>query len=107
MTHAMTTTAPDTTDDNHMDSVRRMLIDQMRALRNAGSPEALQQEGARARSVALIAQAVTAAARVEVDYANTTGSSATVPFLEPQDNGAAATPATAHSPGRMVHRIRG
>lgn len=107
MTHAMTTTAPDPTDDNHMDSVRRMLIDQMRALRNASTPEALQQESTRAKSVALVAQAVTAVSRLEVDYANTTGSSATVPFLEPQGNGAAANPAITHSPGRMVHRLRG
>ena len=94
-THADPTTdtpGPDAADDNHISSVRRMLIDQMRALRNANSPEALQQENARAKSVALVAQAVTGVARVELDYAKKIyASKVKLPFLEHRTGPAAPT----------------
>lgn len=106
MTHPMTTSTPDPANANHIDSVRRMLIETMRDVRNASGPEALRMETERAKSVALVAQAVTTLSRLEVDYTHTTGSSATVPFLEPQGQGG-ANPAITHHPGRMVHRLRG
>lgn len=105
-----TTATLDAPDENHMSSVRRMLVDQMRALRAASTADALLMETARAKSVALVAQAITGAARVEVDYAASSGSNSTVPFLEQQPAGIithGTPPNITHSPGRMVHRIRG
>ena len=106
MTHDATTLTHQTPDANHMDSVRRMLIDQMRALRSANTPETLRMETDRAKSVALVAQAITGAARVEADYAGSVGSNSSVSFLE-QPPAQITAPDLTNSPGRMVHRIRG
>jgi hypothetical protein len=67
-------------DTNHISTVRKHLLDQMKALRNA-SPETLEREIGRSKGVAELAQAVVNTAKVEVDYLKATGQSST-PFLE-------------------------
>lgn len=112
MNNITTTTAPANTtpaqaDDNHMSSVRGMLIEQMRALRSATTPDQLTMESERAKSVALVAQAITSAARVEVEYVRTcTDEDKQVAFLQPQDEPAQPPAVTYPAPDRLVHRIR-
>lgn len=110
-----TTTTTDVTasrpaDDNHMSSVRGMLIEQMRALRSA-SPSQLAIEADRARSIALVAQAITSAARVEVEYVRScTDTDQKVAFLQSDATAPAPAPTPAVSypfPGQLVHRIQG
>lgn len=105
MNHAAATTPP--ADDNHMTSVRGMLIEQMRALRTA-SAEQLASESERARSVALVAQAITSAARVEVDYMrNCPDADQQVPFLQARTQPMLPPAVTHPFPGSLVHRTQG
>jgi hypothetical protein len=67
-------------DSNHISTVRKHLLDQMKALRGA-SPENLEREIGRSKGVAELAQAVVNTAKVEVDYLKATGQTST-PFLE-------------------------
>ncbi len=71
----------ETNDDNHVSTVRQILLDQMRALR-AAPPEDVERELGRSKGVAELAQAVVNTAKVEVDYVKATGQGRT-PFLEP------------------------
>lgn len=66
---------------NHISTVRRHLLDQMRALRAAGTPEEMRTEIERSKGVSELAQAVVNTAKVEVDYLKATGQQST-PFLE-------------------------
>ena len=101
--NATAITTPPAADDNHMSSVRAMLIEQMRALRSA-PPDQLATEAERARSVALVANAITSAARIEVEYVRTCPDPDTpVAFLQPKP-----LPAVTHPrPGSLVHRLQG
>lgn len=66
--------APDATGTNdHISSVRRMLLDQMAALRTARTPEALKAEVARSNALGFVAQSITAIQKVEVEYLKVTG----------------------------------
>lgn len=64
-----TTTAP----QNNISEVRKMLLDQMAALRSASNPELLRQEIERGQALGQIAQVITNTAKVEVDYIKATG----------------------------------
>lgn len=66
---------------NHISTVRRHLLDQMRALRQASTPEDVEREISRSKGVSDLAQAVVNTAKVEVDYLKATGQTST-PFLE-------------------------
>lgn len=66
---------------NHISTVRRYVLDQMRALRVADDPEAIRREIDRSRGVAELAQAMVNTAKVEVEYLKATGQAST-PFLE-------------------------
>jgi hypothetical protein len=68
-------------DSNHISTLRRHLLDQVRALRSASSTEEVQREIDRSKAVAELAQAVVNTAKVEVDYLKITGQPST-PFLE-------------------------
>jgi hypothetical protein len=68
-------------DANHISTVRKHLLDQMRALRNATTPEEMEREIGRSKGISELAQAVVNTAKVEVDYLKATGQSST-PFLE-------------------------
>lgn len=68
-------------DPNHISTLRRHLLDQVRALRAASSTEEVQREIDRSKAVAELAQAVVNTAKVEVDYLKITGQPST-PFLE-------------------------
>lgn len=67
-------------DPNHISTLRRHLLDQVKALRAAGA-EDVQREIDRSKAVAELAQAVVATAKVEVDYLKATNQTST-PFLE-------------------------
>jgi cell division septation protein DedD len=66
---------------NHISTVRRHLLDQMRALRGANDAEAIRREIDRSKGIAELAQAMVNTAKVEVDYLKATGQAST-PFLE-------------------------
>ncbi len=96
---------------NHISTVRRHLLDQMRALRAAGDPEMIRREIDRSKGVAELAQAVVNTAKVEVDYLKATKQTRT-PFLEvPPDGpylpdaGAAAQVTRLPAPGNGITSI--
>lgn len=100
---------------NHINSVRQHLLDQLSALRNASTPEALKDELARSKGVSELAQTITNTAKVEVDYLVATGQTST-PFLEaPPGNGVKpglpkpAEGSPAHDPfgASTIHRLQG
>lgn len=66
---------------NNISEVRKMLLDQMAALRSASNPELLRQEIERGQVLGQIAQVITNTAKVEVDYIKATGQEKN-PFLE-------------------------
>lgn len=100
-----TTPEPTQFDNNHVTSVRSMLIEQMRAVRTATTAEALKMEVDKSRSISTLANAVTEMARVEADYAKTSGVSL-VPFLESESTQATGMSNTHATPTGLVHRIR-
>lgn len=68
-------------EQNHISAVRQHLLDQMKALRGAASPEAIERELGRSRGVSDLAQAIVNTAKVEVDYLKVTGQTGST-FLE-------------------------
>lgn len=105
-------------DTNHISTVRQHLLDQIKALRGAATPEAIAQEIVRSKGVSELAQAVVNTAKVEVDYLKATGQTNT-PFLDappaaPQLPGASATHDVQRlpAPGNGItsitrHRVKG
>lgn len=71
----------ETQDSNHVSTVRQHLLDQMKALRGATTPEAMERELGRSKGLSELAQAVVNTAKVEVEYIKATGQGAT-PFLQ-------------------------
>lgn len=71
---------PQADESYHISTVRRHMIDQLRALRTA-SPETLKHELERAKQVAAVGQVIVDSARVEVEYLRATGQENT-PFLK-------------------------
>ena len=67
-------------EPNHISTLRRHLLDQVKALRAAGAGD-VQREIDRSKAVAELAQAVVNTAKVEVDYLRATNQTST-PFLE-------------------------
>lgn len=90
--------------ENHIDTVRVHLLDQLKALRQAGSAEAIKQELERSKGVAELAQAVVNTAKVEVDYLRASGQEGSR-FLKPKaeppalPNGAAGSHNVEQRPG--------
>lgn len=97
-------------EENHINTVRALLIDQLRALRTAEPGQALEAELKRAKGVSDVAQAIVNSAKVEVDYlaATNQGDSS---FLQIKDSTPAGT--TRHDgPGNGItsitrHRLGG
>lgn len=90
-------------DNNHIDTVRQHLLDQLRALRSANSPETVRQELDRSKGVSELAQAIVNTAKVEVEYLRAVGHpDASSKFL-----GAAQLPAPAGAEGSQhnVHQL--
>jgi hypothetical protein len=105
----------ETQDLNHVSTVRKHLLDQMKALRAAGTPEEVEREIGRSKGMSELAQAVVNTAKVEVDYLKATGQTST-PFLEvPPDQpyiGAGASVQQLPAPGNGIssitrHHLRG
>jgi hypothetical protein len=118
---------------DHISTVRRHMLDQLRALRTAPRGEELSIEIRRSKAVTEVAQTIINAARVEVDYVNAVRGAAESAFLQEPDEGrqpklpaapqsALPTPETAvtRSPldtgpatdhpwrgGSTVHRLKG
>lgn len=76
----MNTPNPLPATGDHISSVRRMLLEQMAALRNAKTPDALKAEVARSNALGFVAQSITAIQKVEVEYLKVTGQK-NAPFL--------------------------
>lgn len=79
----------DTPEIDNISTVRRHMLDQLRALRQAPAGEQLALEIRRSKAVTEVAQTIINAARVEVDYVNAVRGAAESPFLQAPD---AATP---------------
>lgn len=119
---------PQAPEQDHISTVRRHMLDQLRALRTAPRGEELSLEIRRAKAVTEVAQTLINAARVEVDYVNAVRGAAESTFLqEPDDAKTPRLPATPQSPlpnedtprlsdsgsdhpwrgGSTVHRLKG
>lgn len=72
-----------TSPNDHISSVRILLLNQMQALSSATTPEALKTEVARSNALSGCAQAVTALQRLEVDYIKAKGGKKSATFIEP------------------------
>ena len=53
---------------NHIDTVRKHLLDQLQALRSAEGPDAVKLELERSKGISELAQTAVNTAKVEVDY---------------------------------------
>lgn len=83
---------------DHISTLRRHMLDQLRALRNAERGEELSLEIRRAKAVSEVAQTIINAARVEVDYVNAVRGAAESSFLqEPDENKTPSLPAQPQS----------
>jgi hypothetical protein len=71
----------ESTQPNHISTVRQLMLDQLRALRSCERGDALADELRRAKGVSELSQTIINSAKVEVEYLNATGQSST-PFLE-------------------------
>ncbi|WP_290906295.1 hypothetical protein [Aquabacterium sp.] len=113
------TQAPDApSDDNHIRTVRRHLMDQMQALRGAKEPADMERELARGKGLSELAQVLVNTAKVEVDYLKVTGQPST-PFMkappdQPQlpDAGSKHDTTRLPAPGNGItsitqHRLKG
>lgn len=84
---------------DHISTLRRHMLDQLRALRTAPKGEELSLEIRRAKAVSEVAQTLINAARVEVDYVNAVRGAAESAFLqEPDKDATPRLPATPQSP---------
>lgn len=68
--------------DDHITTLRRHMMDQLKALRAAPPGEALAEELKRAKGVSEVAQGLINAARVEVDYIKATNGNGESAFLQ-------------------------
>lgn len=75
--------APEELD--HISTLRRHMLDQLRALRTAPRGEELGLEIRRAKAVTEVAQTIINAAKVEVDYVNAVKGAAESTFLQEQE----------------------
>jgi hypothetical protein len=76
---------PATPELDHISTVRRHMLDQLRALRQAPRGDDLSLEIRRAKAVTEVAQTLINAARVEVDYVNAVRGAAESSFLQEPD----------------------
>jgi hypothetical protein len=70
---------------DHISTLRRHMLDQLRALRTAPRGEELSLEIRRAKAVSEVAQTLINAARVEVDYVNAVRGATESAFLQEPD----------------------
>ena len=94
----------------HIDSVRTIMLDQLRALRAAPAGEALTQELKRSKGISELSQTFIDSARVEVEYQKAICGDGEVPVLSPKDSSPQALQAgpSAHNPfgQKTVHRLK-
>jgi hypothetical protein len=91
-------TLPAPPELDHISTVRRHMLDQLRALRTAPRGEDLSLEIRRAKAVTEVAQTIINAARVEVDYVNAVKGAAESAFLqEPDESKRPQIPSTPQS----------
>jgi hypothetical protein len=84
---------------DHISTLRRHMLDQLRALRTAPKGEDLSLEIRRAKAVSEVAQTLINAARVEVDYVNAVRGAAESSFLqEPDKEETARVPSNPQTP---------
>lgn len=92
-------TLPAPPELDHISTLRRHMLDQLRALRSAPKGEDLSLEIRRAKAVSEVAQTLINAARVEVDYVNAVRGAAESAFLkEPDADKTPRLPSTPQSP---------
>lgn len=72
-------------DKNHIETVRKHLLEQMKALREAPRGDELKTELDRSKGLAELASAVVASAKVEVDYIVAVKGAAVSSFLQEPD----------------------
>jgi len=87
---------------NSIDTVRGLMIDQLRALRSA-SPEQLQQELHRAKGVAELSQTLINSAKVEVEFLQVTNQEGSAFLGKPASDGSSTV--TGNGPGNGITSI--
>jgi hypothetical protein len=104
--------------NNHINTVRALMLEQLRALRTAPAGTELAEELKRSKGVSELSQTIINSARVEVDYLAVIHGDGEVPFLAaPDEEGAKPKerkdpllqgPSADH-PWRtsVVHRLKG
>lgn len=95
----------------HINSVRTIMLEQLRALRAAPAGEALAQELKRSKGVSELSQTFIDSARVEVEYQKAICGDGEVPVLSPPGGSQPALEGapSAHNPfgQTTVHRMKG
>lgn len=95
----------------HIEEVRQLMLEQLRALRTASAGEALAQELKRSKGVSELSATIIDSARVEVEYLRVIQGDGEVPFLTAPDAGAAPVLPKPDSgqpwPTSVVHRLKG
>lgn len=95
----------------HINSVRAIMLEQLRALRAAPAGEALKQELQRSKGVSELSQTFIDSARVEVEYQKVLCGDGEVPVLSSPDSSQSghADEPSAHNPfgQKTVHRLKG
>ena len=84
--------------ENHISSVRSMLLAQMTALKTATPGDSLNAEIARSKGMSELSQSIINSAKVEVDYLVATGQHS-APFLE-------VPPDAPYLPGSGSHAVK-
>lgn len=112
-------TEPERNED--MTAVRRLMMEQLRALRSAAPGEQLAQELKRSKGVSELSATIIDSARVEVQYLQVIHGDGEVPFLAPPDaatprlpppqqqtkNPLDAGPSASHPWRATVHKLKG
>lgn len=85
-------------DDNHISTVRALMIEQLRALRTAAPGADLEVELKRAKGVSEVAQTIINSAKVEVDFLAATNQDEST-FLKSAEEGKSVEKGTSLLPG--------
>ena len=105
--------------NSHIAEVRRLMLEQLHALRTAPAGEALAQELKRCKGVSVLSATIIDSARVEVEYLRVIEGDGEVPFLaapegtgqpalpKPKANPLESGPSVNHPWRSAVHKLQG
>lgn len=88
-----------TTPEAHISTVRRLMLEQLHALRNAPTGDALESELKRSKAVSELSQTIINSAKVEVEYLAATKQDFSSFLEEPPEVHTGRVPALPDTPG--------